>query len=267
VAAQTRHRLLLGALAIALLGGAAIFLLRQFPLVSDQPPGAIETAMARRVVVLSIPRSTRDQRNPFAADTAAWRAGLNDFQEHCAFCHGRGGRGDSGISKHVYPPVPDLADPAIQGMSDGALFAVVSNGVRWTGMPAFRQDHKVDDIWRLIAFVRRVPSLTDEDFAPPPDASPIPAGAGVRTIAMDGTAFTPAQATVAVGDTVTWVNNDPFPHNVASARLPIHSGDMQPGQRWTFRPTAAGRFDYECTLHPGMRGTLIVEQTHHPKEQ
>jgi plastocyanin len=103
--------------------------------------------------------------------------------------------------------------------------------------------------------------LRPDDFSRPAAAQNAGIAApGGLTVAMDGTSFAPAQQRVKVGDTITWINNDPFPHNVAAAAQPsLHSGDLQPGERWTFTPTRAGRIEYECTLHPGMRGTLIVE--------
>lgn len=235
--------------------------LRNGPLVSDRPPGALETAVARRLVLLSIPASAHSRVNPKVTDGEAWRAGAKHFQAHCAFCHGSNGRGQSPVATKMYPPVPDLADPAIQQMSDGALFAVIQNGVRWTGMPAFRSDHTPDEIWELVSFVRRVPQLQPSDLHSHASAggedSHHTGSAGV-SIAMDGTTFAPGELTVAVGETVTWINKDPFPHNVSSAPGDFRSEDLLPGDEWRFTPAVEGRFPYVCTLHPGMEGTLIV---------
>ena len=94
-----------------------------------QPDGS-ETAVARRLVWLSIPAAARARPNPQADTPDPWRAGADHFAEHCAVCHGPAGRGDSGARLQMYPPVPDLASPAIQEFSDGALFAIIQNGVR-----------------------------------------------------------------------------------------------------------------------------------------
>ena len=85
--------------------------------------------------------------------------------------------------------------------------------------------------------------------------------AGVRGTAvdMDGVAFAPEQLIVKVGETVTWTNKDPYPHNVTSTTGEFKSGDIAPDAKWQFQATKAGRFPYECTLHPGMNGILIVE--------
>lgn len=227
---------------------------------ADRPPGRLETAIARRLVVLSIPAATRTAQNPHAADPEAWRSGADHFGEHCAVCHGRDGRGSPELASKMYPPVPDLASSEIQRMSDGALFAVIQNGVRWTGMPAFRSEHTADETWRLVSLIRHIPEWKPE----PVDTHHEHAnehehdGSGV-TIAMDGTSFTPKEAKIHVGETVTWINTDPFPHNVTSASGGITSGDLEPDQRWQFRATTTGRFRYVCTLHPGMNGTLIVD--------
>lgn len=249
-----------GALALltALIG--MYMLSRCRPFAADRPPGSIETAIARRLVVLSIPASARRESNPNPQDSNAWRAASEHFQEHCAFCHGMDGRGHSEVARKMYPPVPDLAEPDIQKMSDGSLFAIIQNGVRWTGMPAFRSEHTPEETWKLVSFVRRTPHLTPQELrtigASKPSAPPASGGAA---IAMEGTAFSPGEMTVRIGQTVTWINKDPFPHTIFSEVGHFRSSVLEPGQQWRFTPTMEGRFPYVCTLHPGMNGTLIVQ--------
>jgi plastocyanin len=246
---------------LAAVAVAALWMLREHGLVSDRQPGRLETAIARRLVVLSIPASARKVTNPLSGNDEAWRDGMEHFQEHCATCHGRAGRADSAFAKKMYPPVPDLADPAIQRMSDGALFAIIQNGVRWTGMPAFRSEHSAEETWKLVAFIRRVPTLSPADLRPiaSHETHEHDAPAAPGAIAMDGTTFTPGEVHVTLGETVTWTNKDPFPHNVTSSAARMHSPDIDPDGTWSFTPTRPGRFEYQCTLHPGMKGVLVVE--------
>ena len=79
------------------------------------------------------------------------------------------------------------------------------------------------------------------------------------TVAIDGVAFAPATLTVKVGETVVWVNKDPFPHTVTSQIGGFDSHDIAPDQSWSSTTTRAGVFPYLCTLHPTMRATLTVE--------
>lgn len=84
-------------------------------------------------------------------------------------------------------------------------------------------------------------------------------GATTPMVAIDGVTFTPATLTVTVGETVVWVNKDPFPHTVTSSAGAFDSHTMAPGQAWRYTPTKAGVFPYVCTLHPTMQATLTVE--------
>jgi plastocyanin len=83
--------------------------------------------------------------------------------------------------------------------------------------------------------------------------------ADTHTIAMDGTRFVPETVTVKRGDRVVWVNKDPFPHTATAAGV-FDSRSMAPGESWSYEPQGPpGELAYVCTLHPGMKGTLIVK--------
>ena len=79
------------------------------------------------------------------------------------------------------------------------------------------------------------------------------------TVAIDGVAFAPETLTVKVGETVVWVNTDPFPHTVTSQTGAFNSRAIAPGESWSYTPMQAGVFPYLCTLHPTMHATLTVE--------
>jgi plastocyanin len=90
-----------------------------------------------------------------------------------------------------------------------------------------------------------------------------PAFAGARperkTITIEAMRFSPAVLEVGVGDTVVWKNKDPFPHNVVADSKMFHSADIQADGSWSFKPAKAGVFPYVCSLHPGMRATIVVK--------
>ncbi len=79
-----------------------------------------------------------------------------------------------------------------------------------------------------------------------------------NTVTMDGTSYAPATLTVKRGTTVSFVNKDPFPHTV-TAPGQFDSKPIAAGKTWKYKAKEAGRFDYICTLHPNMKGTLVVE--------
>jgi plastocyanin len=80
-----------------------------------------------------------------------------------------------------------------------------------------------------------------------------------HTVVIDGTAFQPAALTVKAGDSIVWINKDPFPHTVTSASGVFDSKPLQPSQSWTYVAGKKGELSYVCTLHPTMKGTLRVE--------
>ena len=80
-----------------------------------------------------------------------------------------------------------------------------------------------------------------------------------HTVPIDGLAFQPPALTVKVGDSIVWINKDPFPHTVTSQAGGFDSHALQPAQSWTYVASQKGEFSYICTLHPTMKGTLRVE--------
>ena len=66
----------------------------------------------------------------------------------------------------MYPRPPDMRQIATQGLTDGELYWVIHNGVRFTGMPAFGEDKPGvpdEDSWKLVHFIRRLPKITEEE--------------------------------------------------------------------------------------------------------
>jgi len=76
-------------------------------------------------------------------------------------------------------------------------------------------------------------------------------------VSMTDNAFTPQSAEVAINGTVTWTNNGGTAHN-ATGTGGINTGNMNPGASRDQVMATAGTFNYNCTLHSGMSGTIIV---------
>lgn len=81
--------------------------------------------------------------------------------------------------------------------------------------------------------------------------------AQTHTVVIEGVQFTPAAVDAKVGDTVVWVNKDPFPHTVTSPGR-FDSGTIRSGVSWRFKVKSRGSFAYICTLHPNMKASLVV---------
>jgi plastocyanin len=85
------------------------------------------------------------------------------------------------------------------------------------------------------------------------------ADAATHTVVMEGVAFKPQTLTVHRGDKVVWVNKDLFPHTATAQDRSFDSGELAPEKSWTLTAAKTGTFAYVCTLHPTMKGTVIVK--------
>jgi nitrite reductase (NO-forming) len=108
--------------------------------------------------------------------------------------------------------------------------------------------------------------VTGEVEVPAGDVVAMPAGAWNPVNAA--TAYTPGELRVALGATVTWRNDDSVIHTVTSGASTgtvttpdglFDSGDLQPGESFSFTFDEPGTFDYFCTPHPWMVGRIVVE--------
>jgi len=127
-------------------------------------PSALEVVMARKARHMALPSAARALANPVAATEENLRDGRLHFADHCAICHGNDGSCDTMMGSGLYPKPPDLRLAETQKLSDGELFWIIENGVRFTGMPAFSSPHSSpEDSWKLVHFIRHLPQLTAEE--------------------------------------------------------------------------------------------------------
>src|SRR6266849_6025428 len=129
-------------------------------------PTATEAFIARRLRRLAIPSGARELANPVKADPEVLSHAMEHFADHCASCHGNDGRGMTLIGRGLYPKPPDMTERATQELSDGELYYIIENGVRFTGMPGFGEEPDNDEdkeTWDLVHFIRHLPNMTDEE--------------------------------------------------------------------------------------------------------
>jgi len=96
----------------------------------------------------------------------------------------------------------------------------------------------------------------------PATAAPPVATGGGNTIAIKNFAFDPASLAVKTGTTVTWTKQDSVPHIIASdtgSPAAFSSDSLPAGASYSFTFTQAGTYPYHCTIHPSMKGTIIVQ--------
>ena len=160
---------LLGALMVVLVAAiASVAYIRSTGLRGQQTPGALESSVARTLRAFAIPAEARDRRMPAATEESLY-LGMEHYARYCALCHANNGSGlKTPLGNGLFPKPPDLRADATQQLTDGELFWIIDNGVRFTGMPAFGTGESTPagdkQLWELVQFVRRLPKLTDDEL-------------------------------------------------------------------------------------------------------
>ena len=78
-------------------------------------------------------------------------------------------------------------------------------------------------------------------------------------VKIDNFAFAPQRIVVQAGTTVTWTNADDAPHTVVSTTKLFKSSALDTEDKFSFTFATPGTYDYFCSLHPHMTGTVVVE--------
>ncbi len=160
---------LLGVLALGM--GAMLYLRVQvLGFSAREKPPAIEVFLARRVRHLATPSKATSLRNPLSTAPDNIGAARDFFAVNCATCHDNNGDGKTIINSGLYPPAPDLRGRETQDLTDGELFYIIRNGIRFTGMPGWEGDD--DDTWRLVLFIRQLPEHNPKDIGLINDRNP-----------------------------------------------------------------------------------------------
>lgn len=172
---------IIGALAIVTGIGAAVFFFGGYYNVAGtaEDPSIIRWALIQ-VRSASISRNANDVPPATINDPASVQAGAKVFSSlGCANCHGAPGVNWAKFSEGLHPDPPDLKKEVVDHRTPSQLFWVVKNGINMTGMPSFAlAGAKDDEIWSVVAFLKKLPSVKEADYKvwtapPPPPAAPV----------------------------------------------------------------------------------------------
>lgn len=161
-----KWRFLAWAIAGALIAvGAAGWALMRNGASAQSGLSQVEENLLYRLRKSAVALDAQDRANPYGGAAEAWQEAASHFREECAVCHGSAGRGDGMLGDKLFPPAPDLTQARTQQLSDGELHHIISEGIRLTGMPAMGAHESPDEIWKLVALVRKLPELDEAQMA------------------------------------------------------------------------------------------------------
>ena len=150
----------------AVVGGLLAYSVARRGLSTRTEPSSVEASLARGMRRLATSSTVRSMANPVEPTPAVLQDARAHFADHCAVCHANNGSGDTAIGRSLYPRAPDMRAEATQALTDGELFSIIENGIRLTGMPAWSTGTPEGEraSWALVHFVRRLPSLTEDEI-------------------------------------------------------------------------------------------------------
>ena len=96
-------------------------------------------------------------------DSNLFTLGAAHFHSGCAYCHGAPGMPISPVAQRMLPPPPDLSGVTRQ-WKDGELFWIVKHGIKYTGMPAWVSQQRDDEVWAVVAFLKRLPDMDAQAY-------------------------------------------------------------------------------------------------------
>ena len=152
--------LLLVVLAIA---GAGIFIYQGwFEIAADVPHSTIvlrlmETARDRAIAVRA-----RNIDVPPLDKPELIAKGARDYSEMCTGCHLAPGNKDSELREGLYPQPPDFTQRV--KATPAEMFWVIKHGIKMSAMPAWGVTHDDERIWDMVAFIKKLPELTPEQY-------------------------------------------------------------------------------------------------------
>jgi mono/diheme cytochrome c family protein len=151
---------------IATLGVAVLVYVRTNGLSARAGAGSFEARLARSVRSFAVPREVGDMVNPTAQTPEVLAEGLAHYADHCAVCHGNDGSGNTQVGQGTWPKAPDMRLEATQRLSDGELFHIIEEGVRFTAMPGWSTGtpEGAAASWHLVHFIRHLPRMTPDEI-------------------------------------------------------------------------------------------------------
>lgn len=137
--------------------GALVLLMSGCP--ASKKPSKLETNLANIAKDVVIPLEAQNLKNPAPATDENIQVGQQTYLQQCALCHAADGHAATKLGLAMYPPAMDLNSPHVQRWTDAELFWIIQNGVRLTGMPAWKTIVSEQDTWKMVNFIHALPKL------------------------------------------------------------------------------------------------------------
>jgi len=157
---------------LGLITASAVIYSGIFPIAADEPHGKFTYWVLEQARERAIARSAKDIEVPALDSPDLLLSGGADYNDMCSSCHLKPGQSESDLSLGLYPKPPNLSlanhddnhthdDKDLQSKK---WYWVIKHGIKASGMPAWGTTHDDDRIWAMVAFLQKMPNLTEDQY-------------------------------------------------------------------------------------------------------
>ncbi len=130
---------------------------------ATKPEGKVMSWLLNTTKDHSIGTRAQDINNPSLSDSALIAKEFDHYNEMCVTCHGAPGRKPDELALGLNPSPPDIAKSTTD-LDLSEMFLIVKNGIKMTGMPGFGTTHSDSEVWAMVAFLKRLQTMTPEEY-------------------------------------------------------------------------------------------------------
>jgi len=146
---------------ILLIAGLIVFIYSgKYNIAATEPHSLIVEWALNTTKKYSIKKHAEHIARPKLNDDNLVKKGFDHYEDMCSGCHGSPGVEPA---KDFNPSPPALTKES-EVFSSTELFWVIKNGIKMTGMPSFGLSHSDEEIWSIVAFLKQLPDLTEQDY-------------------------------------------------------------------------------------------------------
>lgn len=160
--AIVRTAIIAGVLLACLGAVSAVVYSGGYDIAADTPHSQPVYWLLQKVRQYSVAARAQDVVPNDLGDSKRVASGAGQYAEMCSNCHLAPGMKRTEISRGLYPRAPELRRGS--GLTPAEEFWVVKHGIKMTGMPAWGVTHEDQLLWDVVAFLRKMPELTAEQY-------------------------------------------------------------------------------------------------------
>ena len=146
-----------------------------YPMGADVPHNKLTYWLLETMRERSVARAASDIEVPNLSAPSMLLAGGADYNDMCSGCHLKPGKTESDMSIGLYPSPPNLAITVDEHGHDHSAgedttaqarraFWIIKHGIKASGMPAWGPTHDDQRIWSMVAFLQKLPELSELQY-------------------------------------------------------------------------------------------------------